>query len=636
MDTRGEYVSASQFVFSTVFGMLTSIGLSMAMRPKAASLEGRYDMALQVSDSYQLVPLDDIPENANLLSGHTSRELQYGLNLMDSITEAGEKIEVSIVSNALPSEEDLRQFIVSAAMAGIEVSYPSTELVEGVYPTTTFTITKTNPTPGITSVFPAAALIAIIPTVMIVGLIGFGIFKIESITKALVPILLITIGGIIVIAGIMTRKPVLETAAKYRAQNLPKVEGRFEPAVRRPTRDEVEVDTWKERDRLGIWVNDKKTGKTIAEWWDEDARQMFEDGFFKPGVPELSHEKPGREFIESVLSYLEDVGTLQSEYQPATWRDKPTGRKDVRRDNVKVVYQIRSRPSRYIRGSKVAGGKSGFVLLARAEARDTGEQLYKFSSAELETVSKQPFKDYDEFALHLIDYLEKIGIVEKSKVQVMTLPPEWDFPEELPPPSELPKEYKFIDQNFLARCRRYLPNTKQPGRCPPNLTKEQFLKDYATPEQRRELDKFENWQLVEVHDDCDLTFRVPKKNQLYVITTDGEIFAHYTGKQALEKILESEFITITDPGDAKFRKGDVVSLGVFMEENDIIKKKGGKPAAGDYHIESKGKRGGNGNGSNLLDWLGDSPEYLAQTIDLSGWRQQLDEEFQVAIARSRK
>lgn len=77
-----------------------------------------------------------------------------------------------------------------------------------------------------------------------------------------------------------------------------------------PTRDDVRVEAWQERDRLGIWVTDNRTGKTIIEWWDDDARQLFEDGFFKPGVPQHSWEKPTPQFINSVLDYAEHIGVL--------------------------------------------------------------------------------------------------------------------------------------------------------------------------------------------------------------------------------------------------------------------------------------------------------------------------------------
>ena len=60
---------------------------------------------------------------------------------------------------------------------------------------------------------------------------------------------------------------------------------------------------------MGIWVTDVKTDKTIAEWWDDDARQMFEGGFFKPGDIR-GQTIVGAAFEESVLDYLEDTGVL--------------------------------------------------------------------------------------------------------------------------------------------------------------------------------------------------------------------------------------------------------------------------------------------------------------------------------------
>jgi uncharacterized membrane protein (UPF0127 family) len=78
---------------------------------------------------------------------------------------------------------------------------------------------------------------------------------------------------------------------------------------RKPTRQEVEIGTWAERDRIGIWLTDKRTGKTVTEWWDEDAREMFEQGWFKPG--DIRHQTiTGRAFEESVLDYAESVGLL--------------------------------------------------------------------------------------------------------------------------------------------------------------------------------------------------------------------------------------------------------------------------------------------------------------------------------------
>ena len=40
------------------------------------------------------------------------------------------------------------------------------------------------------------------------------------------------------------------------------------------------VSVWEERDRLHIHLFAGDESRTIADWWDDDARQMFEDGFF--------------------------------------------------------------------------------------------------------------------------------------------------------------------------------------------------------------------------------------------------------------------------------------------------------------------------------------------------------------------
>jgi hypothetical protein len=75
---------------------------------------------------------------------------------------------------------------------------------------------------------------------------------------------------------------------------------------KKPTWNDVRVQTWEERDRVHIWVHYKDDHPimpmaTVAEWWDDDARQMFEDGFFKGG----------RQLETSVLKYCQDVGLIE-------------------------------------------------------------------------------------------------------------------------------------------------------------------------------------------------------------------------------------------------------------------------------------------------------------------------------------
>lgn len=67
------------------------------------------------------------------------------------------------------------------------------------------------------------------------------------------------------------------------------------------SRDDVRVEVWEERDRLHIGIQNKETGDYLASWWDDEAREMFEQGFFER-EPRLK---------ESVLSYAEEMGILE-------------------------------------------------------------------------------------------------------------------------------------------------------------------------------------------------------------------------------------------------------------------------------------------------------------------------------------
>lgn len=70
------------------------------------------------------------------------------------------------------------------------------------------------------------------------------------------------------------------------------------------------VTVWEERDRLHIHVV-KADGTTVAEWWDDDARQMFEDGFFKSGVRSIGHLRESDAVLtESVLTYCREMNLI--------------------------------------------------------------------------------------------------------------------------------------------------------------------------------------------------------------------------------------------------------------------------------------------------------------------------------------
>jgi len=461
-----------------------------------------------------------LPTNFNM-SGHTIDDLKYGL---DAALSGGQSADVAIASTDLPTDAEIGDFFVGATSMGYRLSYPQTEILKGI-PVTSFNVRYEGSPPGTTGQA-ALALITVIPTALIVGIIAFGITKISDISKALVPLLLIT-GGIVVISlGLLSRKHVVETAGKFTQRRLAKTQMKYLtstdkndkvtqprewqfpkekyprpekvgpehlPDTRKRTRDMVEVFAWQERDRANVEIRDKETHETVAEWWDNDLRQMFEDGFFKGGLPSRSWEKPSRNLIESVLDYAESVGLLITE---SKW-----------------AYRL----------------AKGYSLPP----------------------------EY----LHLLE------------------------------PESFPKRKKALE-----------------GLTGPI-------------------------EIAEVHDDGDLTV-TDANGALYVVTTEGEVFLHHTAKNTLEKVLGDQYLIITDPGKSTFNKGETISLWSFYRENQRLKQRGEAQASGSYEI--KGKKPGEANGhKNLLEFLGDSPEFLAYTVDMTGCRQKLDNTFQSAIVRAR-
>jgi len=49
------------------------------------------------------------------------------------------------------------------------------------------------------------------------------------------------------------------------------------------TVNNTELKEWSERDRNSVVLEDKRTGNSIMEWWDEDVHQAVEDGFLTMG-----------------------------------------------------------------------------------------------------------------------------------------------------------------------------------------------------------------------------------------------------------------------------------------------------------------------------------------------------------------
>ena len=61
---------------------------------------------------------------------------------------------------------------------------------------------------------------------------------------------------------------------------------------------DTSLHTWSERDRAHVELRNKKTEKTLIEWWDDEVNEAIEDGFLDP-----------RNLHESVYDYYIEINT---------------------------------------------------------------------------------------------------------------------------------------------------------------------------------------------------------------------------------------------------------------------------------------------------------------------------------------
>lgn len=133
--------------------------------------------------------------------GHSPSELPEGLALMEAALFMGEKATLTFCTEVLPTKEELNYIYDGMKAEGCHISKPTARLVKGI-PTTQFVLRKGSPT--------WVLLIPILVPLFTIGLIAWGIAKIETISKAIVPIILI-LGGLLIVVAVVLREP----AQKY-------------------------------------------------------------------------------------------------------------------------------------------------------------------------------------------------------------------------------------------------------------------------------------------------------------------------------------------------------------------------------------------------------------------------------------
>lgn len=149
--------------------------------------------------------------------GYTADDLRIALDIMENTLDVGENVRVRLCSEMLATEDECAQLFLDMEALGEHCSYPTARMIDDI-PTLEFELTKGSP----------ALPVAVIPLIALFGILGiitFGVLKVEAITKALLPLTLIIISGVIIIAGLM-RKPaeriVERVGARYLPSTIPK------------------------------------------------------------------------------------------------------------------------------------------------------------------------------------------------------------------------------------------------------------------------------------------------------------------------------------------------------------------------------------------------------------------------------
>jgi len=143
---------------------------------------------------------------ARELIGYDLEDMTLALNAMEDSLNTGERARLKLCTNSLPSESEIESIYNNLIANGFHVNYPSAYL-DGEIAVTDLVLTKGSPQ--------WAAIIPLIVPILIIGLIAFSIVKIESIASALVKLIAVA-GAVAIILAIIIRAPSRRELARIR------------------------------------------------------------------------------------------------------------------------------------------------------------------------------------------------------------------------------------------------------------------------------------------------------------------------------------------------------------------------------------------------------------------------------------
>ncbi len=153
---------------------------------------------------------------ADQIVGYSLEDLDIALQAVEPHLNAGKPIELVLCTERLPTEEDLANFVIDADRAGFKTDFPSVDLNSGI-PVTRVVLSYDLSNLGGSRLTTGALPAAIIPLIGLLGILGvitFGIVKLDDITSSLMPLVL-AVGGVLIIVLALARKPTENIAVKY-------------------------------------------------------------------------------------------------------------------------------------------------------------------------------------------------------------------------------------------------------------------------------------------------------------------------------------------------------------------------------------------------------------------------------------
>ncbi|MDD4986618.1 MAG: hypothetical protein PHQ43_12730, partial [Dehalococcoidales bacterium] len=456
------------------------------------------------------------------IAGHGINEFANALTIMEDSIEHGEKAKVQMVVDSMPSQLELDYLYKEMIDSGFHTTKPVARMIDG-YPTITMVLRKGSPV--------WAALIPLIPTVIVGGLVAFGITKIESISKALLPLLLVTVGGVIMVVALASREPVVSAAERALSSGALRRLPSTVPATAAQKKEAQSITLKLLEGPVQLAGQQLKiTREFHKDLWDQADKLL---GGWSLHAPERGYDK-----VEFIIDYG-DKNTYHGRYDLRSWKIEVP-------NLAKHVYNM----TRF-RAGLWRGGMDE-------------EQYQNFL--------KQGFmkKGIDEAK----SFLEKYEIGELNPACTPNSP------------CNMPSTGIDYCQEARDAMQKYTDDTKAG------------------------------------HTDASYYW----KGQAEVY---GVLCAQ--GKQMFN------YVTIIEPGDTVFTKGAVVSPEAFDKENTRVMRLGIRLAQG-VSSQASAPTGGDKTGGSYnptsredLNYMADSPEYLAQTVDSCGWREQIDRNFQEAV-----